>query len=50
MSNTFSNILDLPQYYKQALRAIEAGAGASNEANLFCYQDYFIRNDAKQQR
>lgn len=44
MSNTFSNILDLPQFYKQALRAIEVGAGASNEPNLFCYQDHFIRH------
>lgn len=44
MSNTFSSILDLPGYYNQALRAIEIGTGASNDPDLFCYQDHFIRH------
>lgn len=44
MSNPFSNILDLPKYYKQSLRAIEIGAGISNEPNLFCYQDHFVKH------
>ena len=44
MSNPFSSIMDLPKYYKQALRAIEVGAAGSNEPNLFCYQDHFIKH------
>ena len=44
MSNPFSNILELPEYYKQALRAIEIGASLSNEPNLFRYEDYFIQH------
>ena len=44
MSNPFSNIMELPKYYKQALRAIEVGAAESNEPNLFCYQDHFIKH------
>jgi hypothetical protein len=44
MSNPFQNILELPEYYKQALRAIEIGAAAANEPNLFCYQDHFIKH------
>lgn len=44
MSNPFADILELPKYYKQSLRAIEIGAGIANEPNLFCYQDYFIKH------
>lgn len=44
MSNPFSNILDLPKYYKQSLRAIEIGSGILNEPNLFRYEDCFIRH------
>ena len=38
MSNAFSNIIDLYQYYKQALRAIEAGTGKKNTPGLFVYE------------
>lgn len=44
MSNPFANILDLPKYYKQSLRAIEIGAGILNEPDLFRYEDYFIKH------
>lgn len=42
MSNSFQNILDLAEYYKQALRAIELGICTSNEPNLFLYKDYIL--------
>lgn len=44
MSNPFSNIFDLPKYYKQSLRAIEIGAGSANGPDLFSYQDHFIKH------
>ena len=42
MSNCFQNILELTQYYKQALRAIELGICKSKEPYLYVYQDYVL--------
>lgn len=42
LSNHFKNIIDLPEYYQQALRSIELGICKHNEANLFIYKQYYI--------
>lgn len=42
LSNCFQNILDLSEYYNQALRSIELGICHINEPNLFCYEDYYM--------
>lgn len=44
ISNTFENIFNLPDYYKQALRAIELGICHSNEPGLFVYQKYYMEH------
>ncbi len=42
MSNCFQNIINFAEYYKQALRAIELGICASNDPNLFVYENYYL--------
>ncbi|MCR5083190.1 MAG: helix-turn-helix domain-containing protein [Parasporobacterium sp.] len=42
ISNAFSSILDLPEFYKQSLRSIELGTMKSNKPSLFKYSDYYI--------
>lgn len=44
ISNSFDNILSLPAFYKQALRAIELGIVEDNMPKLFVYQDYFLEH------
>lgn len=46
ISNTFENIFSLPDYYKQALRAIELGVCHANEPGLFIYQNYYMEHIA----
>ena len=46
MSNRFENIFNLPDYYKQALRAIELGAAQDNSPGLFIYKDHFMEHVA----
>lgn len=42
LSNCFQNILEVSEYYSQALRSIELGICHINEPNLFCYDDYYM--------
>lgn len=42
LSNCFQNIFELPEYYLQALRAIELGASDRNEAKLYQYKHYYL--------
>jgi hypothetical protein len=42
LSNAFSNIIDLPKYYKQALRSIDLGVCKCNQADLFIYEKYYL--------
>lgn len=42
MSNPFSDILQLEEYYNQALRAMELGCSVKNDPSLFCYADYYL--------
>lgn len=44
LSNCFQNIIEIPEYYKQALRAIELGICTMNEANLFLYENYYLEH------
>lgn len=44
MSNCFQNILNIKEYYNQALRAIELGICNTTEPNLFLYEDYFLEH------
>lgn len=44
MGNCFSNILELPDYYKQALRSIELGVLKDADPNLFCYRDNYMNH------
>lgn len=44
MSNPFSDILQLEEYYNQALRAIELGSSIQNQPSLFCYKDYYMNH------
>ena len=44
LSNYFQNIIELPEYHKQALRAIELGASVVDEPNLFLYEDYYLEH------
>ena len=44
LSNCFQNIIDLLEYYSQALRAIELGTYEKNEPNLFLYQNYSLNH------
>jgi len=46
MSNSFKSITRLPEYYKQAQRAIQIGAVDNNSAGLFVYQNYFLKHVA----
>jgi len=42
LSNCFQDILEVSEYYNQALRSIELGICHINEPNLFCYDDYYM--------
>ena len=46
MSNSFDSIIELSEYYKQALRAIELGICDNNKPNLFIYEKYFLSHIA----
>lgn len=42
LSNCFTNILSLVEYYNQALHAIELGTSQRNEPGLFWYENYSL--------
>ncbi|WP_043891222.1 PucR family transcriptional regulator [Paenibacillus sp. Aloe-11] len=42
LSNPFNNIIDLPEYYQQALRSIDLGVCKCNQADLFIYEQYYL--------
>ena len=44
MGNCFSNILELTEYYNQALRSIELGVLKDSEPNLFLYKDNYMNH------
>ena len=44
ISNCFQNLIELSDFYKQALRAIELGICTENHPNLFCYGDHFFEH------
>ena len=44
MSNGFDDIMNLEEYYHQALRAIELGTGTAVAPSLFVYQDYYMEH------
>lgn len=44
LSNCFQNIIEIPEYYKQALRAIELGICTVDNPNLFLYEDYYLEH------
>ena len=46
ISNNFSNLMDLSEYYKQALRAIEIGITSNQEPGLYIYRDYYLHHIA----
>jgi len=46
MSNAFKNMARLPEYYKQALRAIQVGATETGTPGLFVYNNYFLKHIA----
>ena len=44
MGNCFSNILELTEYYKQALRSIELGILKDADPGLFLYKDNYLNH------
>ena len=46
LSNIFSDLMDLSEYYKQALRAIEIGITEKQDPGLYIYSDYFMHHIA----
>ncbi|MBQ8664129.1 MAG: helix-turn-helix domain-containing protein, partial [Eubacterium sp.] len=44
ISNNFESLIALNKYYKQALRAIELGAGDNLGPGLYIYADYYLRH------
>jgi hypothetical protein len=44
LSNCFQNIIEIYEYYKQALRAIEMGVCTANHPDLFLYEDYYMEH------
>lgn len=44
LSNCFRNIVDIVDFYKQALRAIELGICSHNSPALFRYSDYYLEH------
>lgn len=42
LSNSFKNIINLPEFYQQAMRAIELGVCKRNEPDLFVYKPYYM--------
>ena len=44
LSNNFNNLLDIPNYYKQALRAIEIGIVNDPEPGLSTYGTYYMQH------
>lgn len=44
LSNSFQNIIDISEYYKQALRSIELGICTIYKPNLFLYEDYYLEH------
>ena len=46
ISNNFSDLIELSEYYKQALRAIEIGITYNQDPGLYIYSDYFMHHIA----
>lgn len=46
LSNRFSKVLHIQEYWRQALRAIELGIETTTEPALFRYQDYYLHHMA----
>lgn len=44
MSNCFKDILELYEFFKQALRAIELGIGERNKPSLYIYNEYYTQH------
>ena len=44
MSNCFQDILNIEEYYNQALRSIELGTCKEHSPNLFSYQNYYLEH------
>lgn len=44
LSNSFEKITQLPDYYKQALRAIELGFSHKKSPTLFHYSDFYLEH------
>jgi len=44
LSNSFSDISSLKEYYKQALRALELGVSHDPSPQLFIYDSYYLRH------
>lgn len=44
ISNCFQNILDLKEYYAQALRAIEFGTKDDSTPSLYRYEDHYLEH------
>jgi hypothetical protein len=44
LSNCFRNIIEICEYYKQALRAIELGICTADHPNLFSYEDHYLEH------
>ena len=44
MSNRFQNIIDLPDFFNQALHALELGAKDDKSPGLYVYENYFFQH------
>lgn len=44
MSNSFTDILKLESYHKQAIRALELGTAERDVPGLYCYDHYYIHH------
>jgi DNA-binding PucR family transcriptional regulator len=44
MSNSFGNIIEISEYYKQALSAIELGSCTVDHQKLFFYEDHYLEH------
>lgn len=44
LSNCFQSIIEISEYYKQALRAIELGLGTVDKPDLFLYEAYYLEH------
>ena len=44
MSNSFTDILKLESYHKQAIRALELGTAERDVPGLYCYDHYYMHH------